>query len=96
MDNEGQVILDMFAPLEGDQFNKVDVAWQVADVCRPPLSVSKVCDTGRHTVTFDATRAVVRDSRGRIVHVFLRKGNLYIGEMRIKNPAHPSFGGQWK
>ena len=96
MDNEGQILLEMLAPLEGEDFNPVDVTWQVTDVCRPLLSVSKVCDKAKHTVTFDDKRAVVRDSRGRIVCIFLRRGNLYIGRMKIKNPAHPSFGGQGK
>ena len=96
MDNEGQILLEMLAPLEDGKSNEIDVTWQVTDVCRPLLSISKVCDKGQHTVTFDAKRAVVRDSRGRIVCIFLRKGNLYIGRMKIKNPAHPSFGGQGK
>ena len=96
MDNEGQILLEMLAPLEDGNFNEVDVTWQVTDVCRPLLSVSKVCDKGQHTVTFDAKRAIVRDSRGRIVCLFHRQGNLYIGRMKIKNPAHPSFGGQGK
>ena len=60
------------------------------------LSVSKACDKGQHTVTFDAKGAIVRDSRGRIGCMFHRKGNLYIGRMKIKNPAHQSFGGQGK
>ena len=94
MDNEGEVLLEMPAPLEDGGFNEVDVTWQTTDVCGPLLSVSKVCDKGQHTVTFDAKRAIVRDSRGRIVCVFHRKGNPYTGRMKIKNPAHPSFGGQ--
>jgi hypothetical protein len=96
MDNEGQILLEMLAPLEdgNGNFNPVDVTWQVTDVCRPLLSVSKVCDKGKHTVTFDVKRAVARDSKGRIVCVSMRKGNLYIGRMKIKNPAHPSFGRQ--
>ena len=36
MDNDGQLLLDMLAPLEGDKVNEVDVTWQVTDVCRPP------------------------------------------------------------
>jgi len=96
MANEGQVILDMLAPLEDGQHNEVGVTWQVADVCRPLLSVSKICDKAQHTVTFDAKRAIVRDSKGRIVCVFQRKGNLYIGRMKVRNPSHPSFGGQGK
>ena len=82
MEHEGQIALDMLAPLgENDQYNEVGVTWQVADVCRPLLSVSKVCDKAQHTVTFDAKKAVVRDAKGMIVCVFHRKGNLYIGRM---------------
>jgi hypothetical protein len=44
-------------------------------------------------VTFDAKRAVVRDTKGRIVCIFMRKCNLYIGRMKVKNLSHPSFGG---
>ena len=96
MDNEGQILLEMLAPLEQREFNEVDVTLQVKDVCRPLLSVSKVCDKGQHTVTFDAKKAIVRDSKGRIVCMFHRNGNLHIGRMKIKNLAHPSFGGQGK
>ena len=73
MDNEGGILLEMLAPLGDGEFNDVGVAWQVTDVCRPLLSVSKVCDKGQHTVTFDAKKAVVRDSKGRIVCMFHRK-----------------------
>ena len=63
MANEGQMILEMLAPLEDGEYNEVDVTWQVADVCRPLLSVSKVCGKAQHTITFDAKKAVVRDSK---------------------------------
>jgi hypothetical protein len=96
MANEGQMVLEMLAPTEEGEHNEVDVTWQVADVCRPLLSVSKICDKAEHTVTFDKKRAVVRDAKGRIVCVFTRRGNLYIGRMKVRNPKHPSFGGQGK
>ena len=92
MVNEGQMDLEMLAPVEEGQHNDVAVTWQVAEVCRPLLSVSKICDQAQHTVTFDAAKAVVRDARGRIVCVFQRKGNFHAGHMKIKNPRHPSFG----
>ena len=94
MANEGQMVLEMLAPTEDGAHREVDVTWQVADVCRPLLSDSKICDKAEHTVTFDKKRAVVRDAKGRIVCVFTRKGNLYIGRMEVGNPTHPSFGGQ--
>jgi hypothetical protein len=96
MANEGQMVLEMLAPLEDGQHGEVDVCWQVAEVCRPLLSVSKICDKAQHTVTFDAKRAVVRDAKGRIVCISMRKGNLCIGRMKVKHPNHPSFGGQGK
>ena len=96
MDNEGQIVLEMLAPIEDAQHNAVGVCWQLADVCRPFLSVSNICDKAQHTVTFDAKKAVVRDVKGIIVCVFQRKGNLYIGRMKVRNPNHPSFGGQGK
>ena len=94
--NDGHVVLEMLAPAGEGQFNEVDVTWQVADVCRPLLSVSKICDKAEHTVTFGKKRAVVRDTKGRIVCVSTRRGNLYIGRMKVRNPKHPSFGGQGK
>ncbi len=93
MDNEGQILLEIVAPLEDGKVGEVDVTWQVTDVCRRVHSVSKGGDKGQQTVTFDAKRAVVRDSRGRIVCIFLRNGNLRIGRVEINNPAQPSFGG---
>jgi len=96
MANEGQMVLEMLAPTEDGAHREVDVTWQVADVCRPLLSVSKICDKAEHTAAFDRKRAVVRDAKGRIVCVFTRKGNLYIGRMKVRNPKHPSFGGQGK
>ena len=64
------MVLEMIALLEDGTHNNVDVTWQVADVCRPLLSVSKTCDKAARTVTFDARRAVVSDSESRIVCVF--------------------------
>ena len=49
MDNEGQILLETLAPLGDGTFNEADVTWQVTDVCRPLLSVRKVCDKGQHT-----------------------------------------------
>ena len=96
MANEGQLVLAMLAPTEGNHHNEVDVTWQVADVCRPLLSVSKTCDEANRTVTFDAKMAVVRDTKGRTVCTLMRKGDLYIGRMGVRNPSHPSLGGQGK
>ena len=49
------------------------------------MSVSQICDNG-HTVEFDKTRGVVRDSAKKIVCVFKRVGGLYLGRFRLKSP----------
>ncbi len=58
------------------------------------MSVSRICDRGENTVTFDKNKAVVRNKRGQIVMTFVRKGNLYVGRMRVRNPKHKLFGRQ--
>ena len=93
--NEGEVHLQMAAPTGTDgEFNPVNAVFQVADVCRPLMSVSRICDRGENTVTFDKNKAVVRNKRGQIVMTFVRKGNLYVGRMRVRNPKHKLFGRQ--
>ncbi len=88
--------MEMKAPLGDKKFGDVDVLFRLADVCRPLLSVSRVCDKGDNTITFNSKRAVVKDPKGKVLCVFERKGNLYIGRMKVRNPKHPSFGGQGK
>ena len=93
--NEGEMTLEMQAPTDKDgEFNPVNAVFQVADVCRPLMSISRICDRGDNKVTFDKQKAVVRNSKGQIVMVFHRKGNLYVGRMRVKNPKYKGFGRQ--
>ena len=94
MANGANMAVEMPARMEDGNHADVYVTWQVADVCRPLLSVSKICDKAEHTVTFDANRAVVRYAKGRIVCAFMRKCNVYIGRMEVNNPNRPSVGGQ--
>ena len=95
MKNQGEVHLKMEAPTDKDEeLNPVDAVFQIADVCRPLMSVSRMCDRGDNTVTFDKKKAVVRDSKGRIICVFHRKGNLYVGRMKVRNPKYQGFGRQ--
>ena len=85
----------MVAPTEKEGvFNPVNAVFQIADVCRPLMSVSRICDRGGNTVTFDSKKGVVRDKKGRIICVSHRKGNLYVGRMKLRNPKYKGFGGQ--
>ena len=67
---------------EGELFSSV---FQVTRVTRPLMSVSQICDNG-HTVEFDNSRGVVRDSNKRIVCVFKRVGGFYLGRFKLKSP----------
>ncbi len=92
MKNEGEVQLQMEAPGEKeDTFNPVNTVFQIADVCRPLMAVSRMCDKGDNTVTFDKQKAVVRNAKGQVICVFRRQGNLYVGRMKIKNPRWRDF-----
>ncbi len=93
--NEGEVHLQMAAPTDDDEiFNPVNATFQIAKVCRPLMSVSRICDRGECTVTFDSKKGVVRNKKGQIIMVFHRKGNLYVGKMKVRNPRHKGFRGQ--
>ena len=94
--NQGEMLLQMEAPGENGKDSPVDAMFQVADVCRPLFSVSRICDRGSNTMTFDKEKAVVRNPQGKTICIFKRRGNLYIAQMKVRNPKHSSFGGQGK
>jgi len=64
--------------------------FQVAKVSKPLRSVSMICDAG-FDVLFTKTEAQVRDPKEHVVCTYPRAGGLYKGEMRLRNPLHPSF-----
>ena len=94
MKNQGEMLLKMEAPIDDGRDQPIESMFQVADVVRPLFSVSRICDHGNNTMTFDKTKAVVRNPKGKVLMVFKRKGNLYIAQMKVRNPKHASFGRQ--
>ena len=85
--NEGQLSLN----LECDE-GRVKSVFQIAEVTRPLMSVSKVCDQGMRCV-FEETHALVIDKKsGKEVLRFERHGGLYVAKMRLKRPE--GFVGQ--
>ena len=89
--NEGQLVLN----LEGDLGNgkrRIKSTFQVAEVTRPLMSVSRVCDQGMRCI-FEDTHALVVDKKtGKEVSRFERVGGLYIARMKLKPPE--GFAGQ--
>ena len=70
---------------DNDGINSLKTTFQLAKVTRPLMSVSRICDGGM-TALFDDKKAVVRDSKGKIVCVFKRQGGLYVCRMKLKAP----------
>jgi hypothetical protein len=87
--NEGQLLLNLEKDGGGDR--KLQSTFQIAEVTRPLMSVSRVCDQGL-TCTFNNSHALVLDKNGKTVVKFERRGGLYIARMRLKPPE--GFVGQ--
>ena len=62
--------------------------FQIADITRPLMSVSKICDQGLQCL-FMAGKAVVRNAAGEDVCKFQRRGGLYVATMTLKKPIEP-------
>ena len=50
------------------------------------MSVSKICDQDL-VCTFDRTKAIVSNEKGEVVCEFLRRGGLYVANMKLKKPT---------
>ena len=60
--------------------------FQVAEITRPLMSVSRICDQDM-TCVFDKTQAKVLDASGNVVARFDRDGGLYTCTMRLRKPV---------
>ncbi len=86
--NEGEMALMLVDERTGAT---VDSVFQVAEVTRPLWSVGKVCDKG-YKVLFDALQAQIFKNLGDApLCTFERKGGLYIGRLKVRNPKHEGF-----
>ncbi len=88
--NQGQMVLSL--KVQSGSGKEVDIAstFQVASVTRPLWSVSKICDTG-HWAKFTAKDATIFDENNVPVATFERRGGLYVGKVKLRNPRHPGF-----
>ena len=92
MPNQSQMILSLRVP-HGMGEESLASTFQVASVTRPLWSVSKICDA-RHWAKFTNKDATIFDLNNVPVCVFERRGGLYVGKVRLKNPRHTSFARQ--
>ena len=70
----------------------IESVFQIAAVTRPLMSVGKICDEG-HSITFNATMAVVHGADGLELCRFVRNSSgLYVAKLKLRSPA--GFGRQ--
>ena len=77
--------LNLLANGSKDGGNMIKSVFQVAEITRPLMSVSKICEMG-HKCIFDEHQAQVVSKSGKILCTFERKGGLYVAEMTLKSP----------
>ena len=70
--NKGQATLNLEATDGDGAVNEIKPCFQIAQVTRPLMSVSKVCDHGYRCLV-DKDKAIVTDSKGRTVCTFVRR-----------------------
>ena len=86
MKNQGQIRLHLRAD-NGKKGRDIMTTFQMAQVTRPLMSVSKVCDSGLW-VKIDKDMATIMDANNKEVCRFLRRGGLYVAKMRMRNPHY--------
>ena len=83
--NEGQLTLNLEANCGGGKQNQIKSIFQVAEITRPLMLVSRICQLG-HNCVFDAEKAEVVTKSGVVLCTFQRKGGLYVAQMKLKSP----------
>jgi hypothetical protein len=90
MPNQGEMCLRLVVPNGNRAEEELSSIFQVAAVTRPLWSVSKICDKG-HWVKFTQKDATVYTAADVPVCTFERRGGLYVGKVKLRNPRHPGF-----
>ena len=81
--NQGQVRLQM--KTTDDKAQSLNSIFQVAEITRPLMSVSRICDQGLECL-FTKEGAKIMTQKGEVVAKFDREGGLYTATMRLKAP----------
>ena len=91
--NEGESRVVMELPNGEGGTNGGNCMFQIADVTRPLMSVSKLCENGNYDVLCRRDQACILDREHNVVAAFERKNGLYVADLVAKNPKHPGFVG---
>ena len=80
--NRGEVKLQLKS---GDV--PIQSTFQVSTIHKPLWSVGKLCDAGYHAVFRKTKASVFHTATGRSVGTFQRRHGLYVGALKLRNPA---------
>ena len=82
--NEGQVTLNLEAEV-GGEVTLLSSTFQIANLTRPLMSVSQICEQGFQCV-FESDGARVVNKEGLTVCKFDKRNQLYVAEMKLQAP----------
>ena len=82
--NEGQVTLNLEAEVSGE-VTLLSSTFQIANLTRPLMSVSQICEQGFQCV-FESDGARVVSKEGLTVRKFEKRNQLYVAEMKLQAP----------
>ena len=85
--NEGRVSPNLEADIGGGVTGRLASTFQVADLTRPLMSVSQICEQGCQCV-FTNSHATIANREGRTVGRFEKQGQLYVAQMKLKALEH--------
>ena len=88
--NQGQVKVHMMS--KGDDGVLTASVFQIAEITRPLMSVSRICDQDMVCI-FEKDHARIVDAKGNLVSRFERDGGLYTCKMKLRRPE-PNNNGQ--
>ena len=91
--NEGEIDVVMHAPGSGKKMTQVDTTFQIANINRPLLSVSKICSSGNLDVVCRQNGALILDKTHKVLAGFEKKNGIYVATMRVQNPRKAGFQG---
>ncbi len=91
--NEGEAVVALIADNDTAEGQEIQSTFQVAAVTRPLWSVSEIMDNMEEDseAVFRRHEGLIRDGHGRTISKFRRKGGLYVGLLRMRNPKFQGF-----
>ena len=90
MKNQGQVKVRMKSKTEDGLLTSS--VFQIAEITRPLMSVSRICDQDMVCI-FEKDHARVVDPKGNVVARFERDGGLYTCTMKLRKPEPSNSNG---